>query len=116
MMLRAGQGIALCSMCLLVLGVVFVNSASLDVSGDSKTTFDAILGGRATLFAIASSVCLLVGSRLPVEKLQTARGALNPIWWIIVAIFAGIVLVHVPGIGREVNGASRWITLGPVTF
>ena len=115
-MLRAGQGIALCSMCLLVLGVVFVNSASLDVSGDSKTTFDAILGGRATLFAIASAVCLLVGSRLPVEKLQAARGALNPIWWIIVAIFAGIVLVHVPGIGREVNGASRWISLGPVTF
>lgn len=115
-MLRAGQGIALCSMCLLVLGVVFVNSASLDVSGDSKTTFDAILGGRATLFAIASALCLLIGSRLPVEKLQTARGALNPIWWIIVAIFAGIVLVHVPGIGREVNGASRWISLGPVTF
>ena len=115
-MLRAGQGIALCSMCLLVLGVVFVNSASLDVSGDSKTTFDAILGGRATLFAIASALCLLVGSRLPVEKLQAARGALNPIWWIIVAIFAGIVLVHVPGIGREVNGASRWISLGPVTF
>ncbi|MDA1263157.1 MAG: FtsW/RodA/SpoVE family cell cycle protein [Planctomycetota bacterium] len=116
MMLRAGQGIALCSMCLLVLGVVFVNSASLDVSGDSKTTFDAILGGRATLFAIASALCLLVGSRLPIEKLETARGALNPIWWIIVAIFAGIVLVHVPGIGREVNGASRWISLGPVTF
>ncbi len=115
-MLRAGQGIALCSMCLLVLGVVFVNSASLDVSGDSKTTFDAILGGRATLFAIASALCLLVGSRLPVEKLQAARGALNPILWIIVAIFAGIVLVHVPGIGREVNGASRWISLGPVTF
>ena len=58
-MLRAGQGIALCSMCLLVLGVVFVNSASLDVSGDSKTTFDAILGGRATLFAIASAAAIL---------------------------------------------------------
>jgi len=114
--LRAGQGIALCSICLLVLGVVFVNSASLDVSGESKTTFDAILGGRATIFAIVSAFCLLIGSRLPVEKLATARGALNPIWWIIVAIFAGIILVHVPGIGREVNGARRWVSLGPLTF
>lgn len=103
-------------MCLLVLGVVFVNSASLDVSGDSKTTLDAILGGRATIFAIASALCLLIGSRLPVERLATARGVFNPILWIIVTIFAGIVLVHVPGIGREVNGASRWISLGPMTF
>lgn len=115
-MLRAGQGIALSSLCLLVIGVVFVNSASLDVTGDSKTTLDAILGGRATLFAIASMACLFIGSRLPVEKLGYARGIFNPIWWIVAAIFAGIVLVHVPGIGREVNGASRWVSLGPLTF
>ncbi len=115
-MLRAGQGIALCSMCLLVLGVVFVNSASLDVSGDSKTTFEAIMGGRATIFAVASALCLWVGSRLPIERLGSARGIGNPIWWIVGAIFAGIVLVHVPGVGREVNGASRWISLGPLTF
>ncbi len=103
-------------MCLLVLGVVFVNSASLEVAGDSKTTFDAVLGGRAALFAIASALCLWVGSRLPIDRLGAARGALNPVYWIILAIVAGIVLVHVPGIGREVNGASRWISLGPLTF
>ena len=95
---------------------MFVNSASLDVSGDSKTTFDAILGGRATLFALASVLCMVLGSRLPIERIGSARGIFNPVWWIIALIFAGIVLVHVPGIGREVNGASRWISLGPLTF
>ncbi len=114
--LRAGQGIGLCAICLLVMGVVFVNSASLDVTGDSKTTFEAILGGRSTLFALGSALCLLVGSRIPVQRLGSARGLWNPVWAIILVIFAGIVLVHVPGIGREVNGASRWITIGPVTF
>ena len=96
--------------------MVFVNSASLDVAGDSETTFDALLGGRATVFAIAAILCLAIGSWIPVQRIGAARGWWNPVWWIIAAIFAGIVLVHVPGIGREVNGASRWITLGPLTF
>ncbi|MSR69113.1 MAG: FtsW/RodA/SpoVE family cell cycle protein [Phycisphaerales bacterium] len=98
------------------MGVVFVNSASLDVTGDSKTTFEAILGGRSTLFALASALCLLIGSRIPVERLGIAKGFWNPVWPIMVVIFAGIVLVHVPGIGREVNGASRWVSVGSLTF
>lgn len=98
------------------MGVVFVNSASLDVTGDSKTTFEAILGGRSTLFALASALCLLVGSRMPVERLGSAKGWWNPVWSITLLIFAGIVLVHVPGIGREVNGASRWVSIGALTF
>ncbi len=98
------------------MGVVFVNSASLDVTGDSKTTFEAILGGRSTLFALASALCLLVGSRIPVERLGSAKGWWNPVWSITLLIFAGIVLVHVPGIGREVNGASRWVSIGALTF
>ncbi len=98
------------------MGVVFVNSASLDVTGDTKTTFEAILGGRSTLFALASALCLLIGSRIPVERLERAKGVWNPVWSVIILIFAGIILVHVPGIGREVNGASRWISLGALTF
>ncbi len=115
-MLRAGQGIGLCALCLLVCGVVFVNSASLDVSGEQRTTLDSILFGRATVFAILSAGCLALGSLVPVDRLGRARGVWNPVPWILVAIFGGIVLVHVPGIGREVNGASRWIALGPITF
>jgi cell division protein FtsW len=40
------------------------------------------------------------------------RGAL-PFWLLCLALMA---LVFVPGIGTEVNGARRWIDLGPVNF
>lgn len=115
-MLRAGQGIGLCAICLLVCGVVFVSSASLDVAGDGRTTLDGILFGRAMVFAIISAACLAIGSYMPLDRLGSARGWRNPVWWILLAIFGGIVLVHVPGVGREVNGASRWISIGGVTF
>ncbi|MSR29110.1 MAG: hypothetical protein EXS03_05990 [Phycisphaerales bacterium] len=114
--LRAGQGIGLCAICLLVCGVVFVNSASLDVAGDAKTTLDGMLFGRSTVFALLSIACLALGAAIPLDRLGRARGITNPVWWILLATFGGIVLVHVPGIGREVNGASRWIAVGPITF
>ncbi len=97
-------------------GVVFVNSASLDVAGSEGTTLDGILFGRATVFALLSAACLALGSVIPLDRMGVARGLWNPAWWILAATFAGILLVHVPGVGREVNGASRWIAVGPITF
>ena len=114
--LRARHGIALSCLCLVVLGVVFVTSASLDVARGGQTTLDELLFGRATLFAVISMGCLWIGSLVPVERLQHLRGIWNPVWWILLASVAAIVLVHVPGIGREVNGASRWIAIGPIIF
>lgn len=40
----------------------------------------------------------------------------NYIWPILFIAFMMLVLVLVPGIGKEVNGARRWIGLGPVNF
>jgi len=114
--LRARHGIALSCLCLVVLGVVFVTSASLDVARGGQTTLTGLLFGRATLFAAISMVCLWIGSLVPVERMQHLRGVWNPVWWILLASIGAIVLVHVPGVGREVNGASRWIAVGPIIF
>ena len=36
--------------------------------------------------------------------------------WCLFTAFALLILVLMPGIGREVNGAQRWLPLGPVTL
>jgi len=49
-------------------------------------------------------------TRIPFETIWRAR-------WVIAAASAALLLaVFVPGIGARINGASRWIRLGPVSF
>lgn len=37
-------------------------------------------------------------------------------WWWLFGALALLILVLIPGVGREVNGAQRWIPLGPFTL
>ncbi|MFZ9688490.1 MAG: FtsW/RodA/SpoVE family cell cycle protein [Phycisphaerales bacterium] len=114
--LRAGHGIALLALTLLLIGVVFVNSAEVTVARDTRTTLSAVLFDRHTIFAIASMGCLLVGMVLPVERIASWSGWRSPLVWATGLSLLGLLAVHVPGLGKEVNGASRWVSLGPLTF
>lgn len=37
-------------------------------------------------------------------------------WWWLFAALALLILVLIPGVGREVNGSQRWLPLGPFTL
>lgn len=115
-MLRAGHGIALLALTLLLIGVVFVNSAEVTVARDTRTTLSAVLFDRHTIFAIASMGCLLLGMVLPIERLAGWSRWRSPLIWATGLSLLGLLAVHVPGLGKEVNGASRWVSLGPLTF
>jgi cell division protein FtsW len=96
--------------------VVFVNSAEVTVARDTRTTLSAVLFDRHTIFAIASMGCLLLGMVLPIERLAAWSGWRSPLVWATGLSLLGLLAVHVPGLGKEVNGASRWVSLGPLTF
>ncbi len=97
---------------LLTLGLVMVYSASIATSESARFT-----GGQASwylarhaAFLAASVVAAAVAFQVPLRAWQRAAP------WLFVAGVVLLALVLVPGIGREVNGARRWLPLGFVNL
>lgn len=115
-MLRAGHGLILCVVALLVFGVVMVQSAGLNITPDHSIAIRQVLLGKQAALAAVAVITLALATMIPVDRLETLRGPCSPVPWIVVGSIALLLAVHVPGIGREVNGARRWIDLGPIGF
>ncbi len=97
-------------LCLVAFGAVMVYSAS------SATTV-VKGGGDGTAFLIkylvygaAGFVLLRVASRWPLQKVLAMTGPF------LALSFGLLILVEVPGMGVTVNGATRWLGAGPLTF
>ena len=94
------------------IGLVMVYSASIAMAEAERFT-----GFRAHYFLSRHGIYLAIGVaaafvafRVPVRIWQQA----SP--FLFMAGVGLLVLVLIPGLGREVNGARRWIPLGPATF
>lgn len=94
---------------LMSVGVVMVASASVAFAG---VTYDNswFFLQRHLLFMLLSLAIATVVFLLPSEYLQR----LNLVF--LIGAVALLVLVLVPGIGKRVNGAQRWIDLGVFTL
>lgn len=130
-MLRAGHAIVLCVFALLTLGVVMVNSAGMRVVGVTAdapaagplVTAESILLSRSTVYMGLAILALGIAAFLPVRRLVEVlpgtaarfpgeRGLISPFVGATLLIVLFCALVYMPGIGREVNGAYRWIGVG----
>jgi cell division protein FtsW len=113
--LRTQDVLSLCVLSLLLLGVVMVQSASAgaamrtDWQWSASGVKDAVFAaaGLATFFLVGTFNYAWLG-RIPTSRWK------SPILWILGLTVLANLLVLVPHVGLSVNGARRWLRLGPV--
>ncbi len=94
---------------LLLVGLVMVTSASLTVS--ERNGVDPFYYFERQLMSVLAG-CVIGAAVVAVPIAVWKKFA--P--WLLVASFALLLAVLLPGIGHEVNGSTRWIRVGPVNF
>ena len=100
---------------LLALGVALMGVGLLAIASASIEYGDFHFGNpwhhteRHALYLLIGLAGGALGYMIPTDTLQR----LSP--WLLFVAFALLILVLMPGLGREVNGAQRWLPLGPFT-
>lgn len=117
-MLRSAQIIQLCVVALLGVGLVMTQSAGLSVrdgvaGGHGALPGLDVLTSRNAIYAGLAILAMAFASRVNVRMLFQKRGWSNPLGLIVLGALGLSALTLVPGMGRSVNGASRWLYLGP---
>ncbi|MBZ0072667.1 MAG: putative lipid II flippase FtsW [Gammaproteobacteria bacterium] len=96
-------------LCLLALGLVMVTSASVSMADRQF--------GQPFYYGLRQAVYLLVGlgAAALVFGIRMAHWARAGVPVLLLALGL-LAVVLVPGVGNTVNGATRWISLGPVNL
>jgi cell division protein FtsW len=96
------------ALALLMMGMVMVYSASIATAEGGQTTGHqpAYFLVRHAVFLAVALVAAAVAFQVPLSTWQQ----LAP--WLFVTGVALLILVLIPGIGRDVNGARRWLSFG----
>jgi len=94
-------------MMLLGIGLVMVGSASISIA-DNKLHQPFYYFNRQLVFAVVGLLCawFVFNIRLSVWR------QIAPMLLMLGVVL--LILVLIPGVGREVNGSRRWLPLGPV--
>ena len=92
---------------LLGLGLVMVYSASIAIAEADKA-----VGHQSTYFLVRQAIFILIGVGAGFVVFQ-----IPVVWWqkmspyLFLSVIGLLVLVLIPGIGRNVNGSQRWLSL-----
>lgn len=101
--------ILFCAVALVLAGLVMIFSASGTIAG-TRYGDPAYFLKRQIVWAVIGFLGMAVAMRVNYRKLQDVA----PYLYLFALLLLFLVLI--PGIGKEVSGARRWIALGPLTF
>jgi cell division protein FtsW len=92
---------------LIMIGTVMVYSASISLADSPRFNVAPTHFLVRHLFALSIALCAaIVAFQIPMATWQRAAP------WLFVGALCLLVLVLIPGVGKGVNGAKRWIPLG----
>ena len=94
---------------LLVLGTIMVSSASISLAAGSLGAPHFFLYRHLVALAIGCAGALAV-VRIPCDVWYRLSGLF------LLAAFALLASVFIPGLGHTVNGSTRWLDLGPLSL
>ena len=94
---------------LMLYGLVMIGSASLEI-GVKTYGNPFFLLTRHSNYLLVSAAAALVAISVPIQRWQKYDAALLAVSFLL------LMVVLVPGIGKEVNGATRWVALGPFSL
>ena len=102
-------GLLTLSLALILVGLVAISSASIEYAeiNYNSASFHTV---RHLIYMAVAGVAALLVYRIPLEFWEETGWV-----WLFVALGL-LILVLIPGIGREVNGSQRWLPLGPFTL
>ncbi|MDR1890350.1 MAG: putative lipid II flippase FtsW [Zoogloeaceae bacterium] len=100
------------SLLLLVMGLVMVYSASIAYAEGNRA-----FGNQSTYFLVRHGLYLAIGLVCGAAAFQVRMENWQKFapWLFMFSVFL-LMIVLIPGIGREVNGARRWLSLGVVNL
>ncbi|KAB7623855.1 putative lipid II flippase FtsW [Alkalilimnicola sp. S0819] len=90
---------------LLAIGVIMVGSASISTAADNLGN-PLYFMERQAVYAVLGLAGAAVALRIPLAHWQSASGLLLVLAYIL------LLAVLIPGVGKTVNGSTRWIPLG----
>lgn len=101
------QGLVWVTLILLGLGLVMVYSASIALAEADKAT-----GHQTTYFLVRQSIFLVIGLAAGFVTFQIPTHVWQKLapYLFVLGLFL-LLLVLIPGIGRNVNGSRRWLSL-----
>lgn len=110
-MLRPAHVLQLSVASLLSLAIVMIHSAGMNV--ESPPGPWQVLTSRHVLYAGVAMMVMLFASQLNVRQFMLVRPRFNALVWCLAASLVLTGLTRIPGVGKTINGASRWLSIGP---